>query len=121
MWLTAALKTAFMVQGMQGVHAWPRLQMATACLQQWCNLICPRQLAEARHALLHQAQHIVLVRRLEQLDHLRSKIAALASVAVSLANTQQSHTGRCPHEVSMPPALHQLLESWLTRQVETSL
>ena len=36
-----------------------------ACLQQWRDLVGPRQLAEARHALLHQAQHIVLVRRLE--------------------------------------------------------
>ena len=47
--------------------------MDVACLQQGRNLIGPRQLAEARHALLHQAQHIVLVRSLKQLDHLHNK------------------------------------------------
>ena len=110
-----------------------RLQMALACLQQRRDLIGARQLAEARHALLHQAQHIVLVRRLEQLNHLRSKHvvlvcslaplnhphsenAALASAAVDL-QALNTYTGKCHHESSMLPGVQQLTESWLARQL----
>ena len=58
-------------------------------LQEGRYFIGSCQLAEARDALLDQAQHIVLVRSLKQFQHLHSTLSAPQRTTLELSRTSQ--------------------------------